>query len=154
MHQQSSLNKWSCLFDCFHYAFSINGSLTQEALLQRIGHDGSKIMWKDYPEPLCRRSFHPQEFVRVGLDLGFSVTCIEKYSYLAPDVKTVPFEIEWDISRYLQIYEGVLTGTCRTRAVRHAVFWHKTGYIFDPVGVCKNVDQFDIENFWVVEKIG
>jgi len=46
------------------------------AWLDRIGHDGSQIV-NSLPEPLCRRGFHPQEFMDLCLDQHYAVTRIE-----------------------------------------------------------------------------
>ena len=143
------MNSWSCLLDSFAFAFSIS----PYKLLDIIGHDGAEIIWPGLPDPLCRRSFHPQEFVRAGLLLDYAVIGLEKETYQVPVDYLQPYKTEYIISEYLQRYNGVLTGTCLTRNVRHAICWQNC-VIYDPATICSKIEQFNIETFWVVKKIG
>jgi len=43
---------------------------TQEQLIEELGHDGSEILWPQYNEPLCRRTFHVQEFTVCAFNRG------------------------------------------------------------------------------------
>lgn len=143
------MNSWSCLFDCFRYLFDVS----EQELLEKLGHDGSQIIWPNLPDPLCRRAFHPQEFIRVGLEYGIAVIGIERTSYSAPTYEAEPMARNFlpPLHYYLEHFDGVLTGTCLTRDVRHAVIW-KNRSLIDPVNVCKSVDKFDPEMFWITKK--
>ena len=100
-------NRWSCLPTAFAMAIGI----TVEEMVNAIGHDGSKIIWPDLPEPRCRRGFHTQECIRVALLLGKSVTPVEYESRLAPgDVTPLTITNHRWFSAYLTTSCGVVTG--------------------------------------------
>lgn len=48
-------------------------------LFERIGHDGSKVLYPDLPDPQARRGFHPHELVECVFDLGWSCTPFELF---------------------------------------------------------------------------
>ena len=70
---QKNPNSWSCLLT----AFSIVLEISQKDLIKFIGSDGSEITHAGLPDPVCRKGFHPQQFIRFCLQNGQAVTRIE-----------------------------------------------------------------------------
>lgn len=93
-------------------------------LIQRVGHDGSEIVWPGNPEPHNRRGFHPQEMIHVAYRLDKRVITFEKN----PTSVGLEDSQEFSISThqeswryYLEEEIGVLAGYFNGRS--HAVAW-------------------------------
>jgi hypothetical protein len=124
-------------------------------MLERIGHDGSNIMWPDLPEPRCRRGFHTQECIRVALLLGKSVTPVEYEARLAPgDVEPlVVYQREY-FHKLLNTSLGVVTGVVghNGSAKGHAMAYCQS-FVADPttgIVTCGLPDGFRPTCLWVV----
>src|SRR5688572_18522714 len=78
MNLQVKPNPWSCSITAF--AMAIDRPVQE--LVDLIGHDGSEVVFKGYPEPTNRRGFHFQECIEACLHLGFAVTPIELFPVL------------------------------------------------------------------------
>jgi hypothetical protein len=105
-------------------------------LIDWIGHDGSEIISHSWPEPMCRRGFHPQECIRWALKQGLSVTPVEALPSIRTD--SIPFVINYgettnydEFINWINSSQGVLTG--QGRRCGHAVAFDH-GQIFDPDG--------------------
>ncbi len=124
-------NAWSCLLASMSMVL---GKSTQE-LIDRVGHDGSEIVFPHLPEPAKRRGFHIQEFIPLILESGFAMTAIEVLPYSTPDGK---HEYPIDFPNYekrfrnlMSTARGILTGLMSRW--HHAVAWNGCR-VFDPFG--------------------
>jgi len=118
-------------------------------LIERIGHDGSEIVFPELPEPACRRGFHSQEIIHLAWGLDCSVTPMELFPMIAPLNGTGSIPVFFDGSQdrnwerfdfIINHTEGVLEGM--GKASRHAVYYDH-GLIYDPDG--KPTYQFSKE---------
>lgn len=132
-------------------AFAIALDVPVQELINIIGHDGSEILFPEDPEPFCRRGFHPQEIIDVCLLKQFGVIAIhnQPVSELKSGMYTVPVSSE-RMPYYLENYSGVLTGIGYT-GQPHAVAWGAK--IYDPNGLIYDLENFNIEQFFIIVKI-
>lgn len=125
------MNGWSCLPRAFAKALGV----PLEEVLEIIGHDGSEIVHPSLPDPLCRRSFHPQEMIDVCEQYGAIVTEIQRTYASQPKQATTPFTVNNEARwfRHLHTYKGVLAGI-NSRGVPHATYWdgHKMDEWVEP----------------------
>lgn len=133
---QTKPNRWSCSITAA--AMALNIPVAQ--LIERLGHDGSEVVFPELPEPACRRGFHSQEIIHLAWGLGCTVTPIELFPMIAPSSGggSVPVFFDGDQANNWQRFnniidntEGVLEGA--GKACRHAVFY-TYGMIYDPDG--------------------
>lgn len=131
-------------WQCFPTALAmLIGTLTPDAVMDLIGHDGSEITHAGLPEPLKRRGFHIQEIIDIALLLGYSMTEIQH----SPQLVSVPLKSTMEQAPPIQIKKsddaslrfkchvdtsrGILS--TRTRITSHA--WaYEDGTIYDPDG--------------------
>jgi hypothetical protein len=133
MRMQTKPNRWSCAVT----AFAIALDMPVAKLIERIGHDGSQIIWPDLPDPMRRRGFHSQELVEEALTCGYACTPIE----ISPTIGNpmgeghhVIFSLDemWHrFEPYLQASNCVIE--CVGNRCRHAVHG-SYGRISDPDG--------------------
>jgi hypothetical protein len=88
-------NRWSCLTTSFAMVLNI----TYDELIKEIGHDGSKLMWPDLPDPMCRQSFHIQELILCCYRRGLAVIPFEIYPIAGPSPHPQIREIESLLSK-------------------------------------------------------
>lgn len=123
-------NLWSCLPTAFAMCFGIE----VERLMSYVGHDGSEIIWPELLEPYCRRGYHIQEMVEVGLMRDYTVLAIETAPVLVietePHLKPVTVELLKPIKYYLKKFDGVILGVW-PNGNRHSVAYSK-GMCYDP----------------------
>lgn len=143
-------NRWSCL----PTAFSIVYDIPLEVVIERIGHDGSAILWPDLPEPLCRQGFIIEELQYVALTFK---------EVLVPFVPRICFNSLGDPARpkcflefpkfedILKRYNGILTGEYVGSTAAHAVAWNaKEEVIYDPDGRLSKLQDFQPDGFHAV----
>lgn len=147
MRIQIQPNKWSCL----PTAFAIATDISIAKVIRAVGHDGSEIIFPEYEEPYCRRSFHPQELMDMCLLKGFAVVPIEQQpTVMVKDrVHNVPIYSK-RMDYYLSNYTGVLTGISQT-GKPHAVAWNGQR-VLDPNGAEYNITNFFVEMFFLIIK--
>lgn len=147
MKIQIQPNRWSCL----PTAFAIATGIPIEKIIEYVGHDGSDIIFPEYKEPYCRRSFHPQELIDVCLQKNFMVVPIEKQPTVIVMDCVHPVSMNRGrMDYYLINYTGVLTGTSRT-GIPHAVAW-ASDRVLDPNGTEYNLVNFTVETFFLIGK--
>jgi hypothetical protein len=108
------------------------GRMPVDMIYERIGHDGSEIIWPHLPEPRCRRAFHIQECINAVWP-EFAVTPLELCGHLSPDGVSI-FEINF---RYPELgsWSGVVLGRGgHGFRIRHAVAFC-ANRIYDPNGL-------------------
>ena len=120
-------NRWSCLPTAFARALGIS----LDEMIERIGHDGSRIVWPDLPEPGCRRGFHIQECIEVARLMGMSVMPVELYPRHAPTLDVEPITVLYAdnvlrFNDFIKSTKGVLTGS--TQRYEHAVAYDHGSY--------------------------
>lgn len=155
MLNQVQPNPWSCLPTAFATATHIK----VEDLIQKIGHDGSEIVFPKLPDPLCRRAFHPQECMKAILGtnlrdskIGFvtiskEVTCFgdETNCYTLTEPKET-------FDTLMLYYSGVLVGTIQGRL--HAAAWdHKEQLAYDPCGFIYPKIKYDIYELYLLANL-
>lgn len=147
MKIQIQPNKWSCL----PTAFAIATGIPIEKIIEYVGHDGSDIIFPEYEEPYCRRSFHPQELIDVCLQKNFMVVPIEKQPKVIAkhSIHNVPMHRN-RMSRYLLNYTGVLVGMNQEDRP-HAVAWDGNR-VLDPNGTEYHIIDFTIETIFLIVK--
>ena len=137
---QQSPNNWSCIPTSFAMLFRVK----VQKIFDILGHDGSEILWRGAPEPLCRRSFHVQEMIDVGIKLGYFTTVIEAQPLLTIGGRTKAIETPYTIPDYMAWFPGVIMGIINQN--RHAVAYD--GYnIYDPNGTIYKYVKSD----WKIE---
>lgn len=119
-------------------------------LIDRLGHDGSQILWPTEPEPLCRRGFHIEEIQYLALRYGrLFAEFMPRLAY-APGEDRTPFWMQFDADwrNVLKITDGILLGTYFGSTNAHAVAWNaKDEVIHDPAGRRVPLDSFNAETF-------
>jgi hypothetical protein len=146
-------SRWSCLPTAFATAIGISA----EEFINRIGHDGSEIVWPELPEPRCRRGFHTQECIRAAWTAGYSVTPVEYSPRLAPgDVPSIEIDNIGFFKACLQVTTGVITGVVghNGSAKGHAMAYEQ-GIIVDPTTgtVTKDLPEgFRPTCLWIVKR--
>ena len=126
MQLQRKPNRWTCL----PVSFAMVLDIPVQDIFNELGHNGSRILWPDLPEPMCRRGFHIQELIEIALRHGFAVTPFELSPVLQCEDKEYCFDERWTaFATVVANSTGVLTGSgVRTH---HAVAY-ALGQIFDP----------------------
>jgi len=125
-------------------------------LLDKLGHDGSEILWPDQPEPLRRKAFHYEEFQMLALDHYGVVLCPFliglQYSPTGENAHTIKF----DLQGVLDICDGVLLGSYIGSNKNHAVAWNATErLLYDPSGPKKvSPDTFQVNVFLAAFRSG
>lgn len=130
-------------YSCMAASFAMALRLDVVEVIERLGHDGSTIVFPDRPEPNNRRGYHLQEMVDLCIEEGYSPVVIECCPVLpASDVRLwQPTQEEVRVMSYLEKNSGVLLGMREDRA--HAVYWyHPKQRIYDPVGITYKIDKF------------
>lgn len=146
---------------CVLASFAMVMDTTMEDLAERLGHNGLERILDDNapPEPYCFRSHHPQEFVDILLDDGFSLTMVELNPMLMHADQLVDHTPLLGTDRFflnLVYGDGVLFGTL-DKGAPHAVAWcAEERKIYDPRGYTWqfNKDQdFHPLQFFLVQKV-
>lgn len=145
-------NAWSCLLASM--AMVLDKSIKE--LIEKIGHDGSEIVFPELPEPGRRRGFHIQEFIRVILESGYSVMPIEALPCSTPDGEheySIDFlNFEDRFRDLMATVPGIITGSASKW--NHAVAW--SGWrIYDPLGEIYNYEKctLQIDVFYRFDRI-
>jgi len=142
-----SPNNWSCV----PAAFATATGLPFDLLLDKIGHDGSQIIFPDLPEPLCRRGFLGQELAYTLLTLGWLVASYEFAPYGIVDGDHA-FEMRWENmddvkSTILRNSIGVIAGIVNTTNRPHATAWDGKK-CYDPSGFVYDLDRYTPEIYY------
>ena len=138
------MNRWSCL----PKAAAIAADVPFEKILEKIGHDGSEILWPDLPGKYQRRSFHTQEIVLALLDLGFTATPLYAEMTIGNRLNGRHYVAKTDLTRFLD-KKGILIGMFGNNP--HAAAFD-SGIIHDPQGSSYPYhDAIRIEEIWLIE---
>jgi len=122
---------------CMPLAFAMAMDVPVADLLAAVGHDGSKIVFPNLPEPACRQGFHIQEFIHAALKLSFAVTPVELFPVLASADERQTLTILYPDNNWKRFTDAIASsrGVIDGRGFR---FGHMVAYdhgrIFDPKG--------------------
>lgn len=134
--------------------------MSLERMLDRIGHDGSEIIYPDLPEPRCRRSFHVQECLQVLDALGYAATAFDAIGMLVTDdVHQTEISFATDFENHLQTSNGVIMGQgCHNRhavAIADKMIYDPNGYEYDWDSLIDHINRgvFIPQTFYKVKEI-
>lgn len=147
-------NRWSCGITSFAMLFD----LSIEQAIQLIGHDGSKIIWPEAKEPLCRKGFLIPELVDAAWKLGSGLIQFDAFPmFQSPDCEPVALytdeEMEFRLDRILAQGSGLIIGRYSPDKC-HMVAWDGFDvydpqdpriYNFTEVGIAK----IAVEHIWI-----
>lgn len=146
MRLKTKTRRWGCLLTAFAMAIDTD----EQTLIRLVGHDGSDKV-NEFPDPYCRRGFHPQEFIRAAWHLGYSVTPVERLpaNKYTTHIQTID-QHEW-FQEAVRSTTGVIAGI--TKRAGHAVAYDR-GRIYDPDGFEYNLgeERFIAQCAWIVER--
>jgi hypothetical protein len=119
-----------------------------EELIKIIGHDGSRKLWPELPEPNCYQGFHLTEILFAALHFGragiFSPTILYSQSTSTPE--------EIGIATFDPHYRGIYI-TTNHQGNGHACAFNGP-LVFDPAGrVCSKFDIGKIDAFILFFKV-
>lgn len=140
-------NAWSCTA-C---AFAMACGVSLEKFIEKIGHDGSEIMFPDLSEPMNRKGFPIPECIKVCLNWGLTCTPVDFNPKCGPASRHL-FELDHSefANAMLKKYQGVLSG--KGRKNYHCVGWDGSK-IYDPNGLVHDFENqyFTPEIFWIIK---
>lgn len=135
-------NSWTCV----PTAFAIVTGLSLQEIFDRVGHDGSEIVWPTLPEPLCRRSFCVQE-VAQALRPEWACMPMHEAIRLGPNMEhLLEVKLDFNITRGVIMGQGI--------RYRHAVAYID-GKIIDPKGAVYSLPTvlFQPDEWYAVDLI-
>ena len=144
---------------CVLAAFAMLMDTTMDELKERLGHDGKDVVLENQPEPFCFRSFHPQEFIDLLYEDGYSCSMIELNPMLNHGnqfLNHASFIGQTRFFEWLLRGDGVLFG--EVGGIGHAVAWNSNNFtIYDPRGYkyrWNSGQDFKPRQFFIVQRIG
>jgi hypothetical protein len=106
-------------------------------VIDAVGHDGSKILFPNLPEPACRQGFHIQELIHVALNQRCSVTPIELFPVLGSADLRQTTTILYPTGNW-NLFNSTIENSCGVIDGQGYRFGHMVAYdhgqIFDPKG--------------------
>jgi hypothetical protein len=152
MQLQKSPNRWSCI----PTATAIILDVPLSEVLRIVGYDGSKVLWPELPEPICRESFHIEIMQYVALKCGMAlVPFISKISYAPiPDSLVQHYDLSHHLLEVMNKYNALLLGRYIGSNNRHAVAWNaQERVIYDPAGRLTLLEEFEFEYFYAAIRV-
>lgn len=141
------VNRWSCL----PTALAMLADVSLEDVLDKIGHDGSEIIFPTLPEPLCRRSFTVEEIQYVTAAFSFVLVQYHPGVIYKPKEGCEKQILFPQFQLKLEEVDGLLFGTPNGKNLGHVVAWSAMEkMIYDPNGTKYPADcgYFVIETFY------
>lgn len=124
-------------------------NLEVTSIFELLGHDGSKIVAPELPEPDCRIGFRLEEMQFIASKFNFYLSrCIQEWDFKAGNkllYQSVP-EDDW-LKNIMSKHIGLLCGVVKGKY--HTVAWD-TKLIFDPAGWKYEVSNFQIHEFYAL----
>lgn len=117
------MSAWSCLVDAYAELVGV----TSEQVFEELGHDGSRIIYDDLPDPHCREGFHIQEIQALAEknDWFFSRFDFHPKGHRLVGGRIREYRHRWSpdlVKELMEKMEGILI-YIRPTGVRHAVAW-------------------------------
>lgn len=124
---------------------------TVQNVINLAEHDGSKIIFPDRQEPLCRAGHSMCEMVMVAIKMGYMLCPIVPI-WEVESGHTITLPLEW-VESILHRFDGVMLGTTSSGRY-HAVAWnHVKQMILDPNGtIYPLLGHFTFESIWIRER--
>lgn len=146
MRLQKQPNCWSCL----PTAVAILLDVDLKDVLDKLGHDGSEILFPDLPDPIGRRAFVIQEIQYIMPHYGIALVEYSPGIIYSPTVnhtKEIIFDKFGDV---FSERNGLLFGVPHGKKLGHVVSWLAIeGLIYDPNGTkYPFTPDFTIHNFF------
>ena len=117
-------NAWSCL----PTAASILTGIPFDDIVKRIGHDGSRVVAPEKPDPWCREAFEPCELTKALLYHGWTTT----HFHALLERSRYPTIEEWVF--LLDGYGWPVIITVEKPMGMHAIAWRpQSGELIDPL---------------------
>lgn len=118
-----------------------------QKLIEKIGHDGSEILWPELPEPICRRGHHLEEIQMAAYDIGVILTSFTPAFEYTPNEER-PVKYQFDLRSVFERYSGIMVGQW-IRGGPHAVAWSAMErMIYDPDGhATTDLASFELDYF-------
>lgn len=134
-----------CVLKSFAYAINVD----PQALMLKIGHDGTEIVNPEFEYPYNVRGFNVYEMGRVLFDLGYAVTHIPKndmcHNAKMPTIKWFNEHID-RVQPYLNQPMYVLHTNTHVIGVRN-------GIVLDLENKCTDPRTFEYIGIFIVSKI-
>ena len=112
--------------------------VSMEELIERLGHDGKEIILEEVTLPNGYRAFHPEEFVDLLLEDGFTATMVTANPTMSHGPMVVDHSQFLGYKRFfdtMKLGSGVIFGVRPSSGLGHAVAWNnETQLIYDPRG--------------------
>jgi hypothetical protein len=144
---QNQPNRWSCL----PTSLAMLSDKSFNEIIALIGHDGSEIVFKDLPEPQCRRSFLIEEIQYITPTLGFVLVPYFPGVVYKPQEK-LSIQVDFpQLGAKMMERDGIIFGYPMGRTLGHVVAWSALeALIYDPNGTKYPADAgyFVIETFY------
>jgi hypothetical protein len=146
-------------YQCVPAAFAMVMGTTVEELLTRLGHDGKEVVAEDVPLPEGWRSFHPEEFVDLLLEDGYSATMISIAPMMIHGPKLINHAAYIGQGRFFEalLYgNGVIFGQLDDGGRGHAVAWNRSEVkLYDPRGKISEWEDIDLKplQFYLIQEI-
>jgi hypothetical protein len=128
MNLQTQPNRASCML----VSLAICMDTPYQELFTILGHDGTEVLWPEYPKPKCYRGFHECEISYLANAHGMQFTKYEKHLHLGHSIYTVkgvntPYNFDFLVSEGI----GVLLDDKHAVACDHGKIYDPNGYIYD-----------------------
>ena len=146
-----SRNAW----DCVLCAFGTVLDLTYEQMQALVGHDGSGIVRKDLPEPLCRLGYPVDHLVEALIASDYACTELTPEIILDGEIVLREPDWKWFQEKHMMGHKGVLFG--EGKSIPHCVAWDGE-LVWDPNGYCYAFNEnrngaFTAWSFMRIDKI-
>ena len=125
-------------WDCVCAAFAMVMDTTVFELKERLCHSGKELVTEDVPPPEGWRSYHPEEFVDILLQAGYSATMTSMSPMMIHGPKLINHAAFMGQERFftnLLYGNGVVFGQLGKNGRGHAMAWDReTMKLYDPRG--------------------
>ena len=131
-------NRWECM----PYAFAMACDLKPDLLIDKIGHDGSEILYSHLEDPMGRRGFHAQECVLAAWYYGYRLVFVEIQPILIRGAEDGVYEdhLEPIDLQKINYRRAVICGLTTSQTWHAAATDGET--VFDPEGVKVPYDSY------------
>lgn len=122
--------------DCVCASFAMVMGCSVDTLKGRLGHSGKALVTEDVPPPEGWRSYHPEEFVDILLQAGYSATMTSIAPMMIHGPKLINHAAFMGRDRFFNnlLYgDGVVFGQLGDNGRGHAMAWDREKMkLYDP----------------------
>lgn len=136
------MRPWGCVINSFAYAADI----PIQDLLDKVGHDGSQVVFPTLPEPFNRRGFSVGELTRVLLQhYDMAVVTLNRQDYVYNSMSDYPYMVPNSnlIEDYVQCAKYTVSNDRHMCGVRY-------GTLYDSRGICTKLDEFNWDTLYLI----